>query len=273
MIVSYRRYRGGYRRNYYSGYDRARQHISEAEKLTRDLGGMDQEVKRYFFGLSPYELEFILDDYGQKYGRSAQRYAERTVDSWRSGAVKMGGMVASRLFDFLPPRMPLKVKYEIVEGLWRHVGPSSYKKFWVGPDAGPSDVADIVRRHVEITIDSYNIPDDIEQKFSWLASGDSDAKQVLLNYFREIDKKLVVEASGARLSVLIDHLNAQSRDISARAVETFTVGKHVVEIEVNRNARGVSDMAPRPPPVSPSIAVWVVLAVILFFVIVAVSHG
>jgi hypothetical protein len=86
---------------------------------------MDQGVKAYFFSLSPVELTAVLDDYQRAYGSEAREYAAKTIPKWRSGRVQMSGMVAERLFNLLPPRMPLGVKYKLVEGLWHHVGPSS----------------------------------------------------------------------------------------------------------------------------------------------------
>ena len=52
----------------------------------------------------------------------AREYAANTIPKWRTGRVQMGGMIAERLFNLLPPRMPLAVKYKLVEGLWHHVG-------------------------------------------------------------------------------------------------------------------------------------------------------
>src|SRR5215469_5747346 len=110
--MSRSRYRGrstGYRRSRSYGRERALEHIAAAKRLTAELGGMDQGVKAYFFSLSPVELSSILNEYQGKYGRSAREYAEQTIPKWRSGRVQMSGMVAERLFNLLPSRMPLPV--------------------------------------------------------------------------------------------------------------------------------------------------------------------
>ena len=113
------------------------------ERITAQLGGMDQAVKAYFFSLSPVELTAILDDYQRAYGSKASEYATDTIPKWRTGRVQMSGMVAERLFNLLPPRMPLGVKYKLVEGLWHHVGPSSKHRIRVGADANVAEVIEL----------------------------------------------------------------------------------------------------------------------------------
>jgi hypothetical protein len=124
-----------YRSGRSAGIERALQHIREAEELTRELGGTDKDVKEYFFRLSHRELGKVLELYGQRHGDKARLYAEETIPRWRSGSVKMAGQTAARLFDLLPPLMPLSDKYRLAENLWRHVGPSSKRRLRVGLDA------------------------------------------------------------------------------------------------------------------------------------------
>jgi hypothetical protein len=94
--VARRGYRYGPRRGY--GYSRhslgseyARRHIEQARQLSEELGGSDEDVKKYFFRLPSQELRPILDAYEQRYGRVAREYAERTLPRWRSREVTMSG--------------------------------------------------------------------------------------------------------------------------------------------------------------------------------------
>ena len=124
--MPYRRYH--YRGRHRGGRDRALQHIAEAREFSREVGGADEDVKKYFFSLPSNQLRPILDEYEKKYGRKAREYAEEVgLSGWRSGRVTMSGMVKKRLFNLLPPRMPLLAKYSLVENLWNHYGPRSKK--------------------------------------------------------------------------------------------------------------------------------------------------
>src|SRR5712671_1720746 len=110
------------RSRYDAGRARALRHIEEARIFSREIGGFDEDVKKYFFSLSPAQLRPVLDEYEAKYGRDARRWAEKARPKWRSGRTKMGGTTAKRLFGLLPPRMPLPEKFSLVENLWEHFG-------------------------------------------------------------------------------------------------------------------------------------------------------
>ena len=76
-----------YARHRRPGYERALEHIREAEELSRELGGTDEDVKSYFFSLSGAELRSVLDAYERANGSLAREYAEETMSKWRSGRV------------------------------------------------------------------------------------------------------------------------------------------------------------------------------------------
>ncbi|MES0039644.1 hypothetical protein NKJ74_31180 [Mesorhizobium sp. M0046] len=170
------------------GRERALQHIEDARRLSFELGGTDEDVKRYFFSLSSSELSKILAEYGRQYGAQAQDYASNTMYKWRTGQTKMSGTVAERLFNLLPPRMPLSEKYKLTEGLWKHFGPSSKRVMRVGHDADLEQVILMARQHIEEVVTHYQIPEQIERRFNWLSSGDVGVKQELLNHVRSMER-------------------------------------------------------------------------------------
>ena len=155
-----RRYRsGGYsRRKLDYGRSRALEHIEAADQLSRELGGTDKDVKSYFFALPPSEMASLLDEYEQRYGKSAREYATNTLSNWQSGRVQMSGLVAERLFNMLPPRMPLAEKYKLTERLWEHFGPRSKKRLRVGPDSDHEAAVEAVRHHFDQVVTQYKIP-------------------------------------------------------------------------------------------------------------------
>jgi hypothetical protein len=234
--VSRNRYRSGSRGYYRSGSygrERALEHIADAKRLTGELGGMDQEVKAYFFSLPPPELSAVLDEYEQAYGSSARQYAAYAIPKWRAGRVQMGGVVAERLFNLLPTRMPLAVKYKLVEGLWRHVGPSSTYRLPVGPDVDVAQVVEFARSKITEFAVEYKIPADLERRFDWLAAGDVTVKQMLLSHIQEIEKAVAVEAVRAQLPVMLEHLRSAGSH-TGRLAQIIHVGKHELEIVLDK---------------------------------------
>lgn len=237
----YRRARGTYGRRYRgeAGRERAERHIREARELTAELGGTDQDVKEYFFGLSPQELAPVLDEYGRRHGASAREYAELTIPKWKSGQVHMSGMVASRLFRLLPPRMPLEAKYQLVKNLWTHVGPSSNKRMRIGPDATRGDVLAVVSRYMADVAVHYMVPDELERRFAWLTSNDVHLRQQILNRLQDEERELVVQAIKQQFPIMQRHGFGQGSDYTQRLAQTVRVGKHTLELAFDDSLEGV----------------------------------
>ncbi|PIO90932.1 MAG: hypothetical protein COZ20_06815 [Gallionellales bacterium CG_4_10_14_3_um_filter_54_96] len=262
--------RSGYRRGRYQspdkrsiGYERALEHIREAEALSRELGGTDQDVKQYFFSLSPVQLSEILDEYEREFGRSIREYAEKTLPSWRNGRVHMSGMVAERLFNLLPPTMPLEAKFRLTESLWKHVGASSNKKYYVGHDVNIEEISQRVKEHLEEVVTHYQIPSSMEARFNWLSQGDVGVKQQLLNHFRQLEKQLLSDALRCQLPVLLNHLNSEKGNLTTHAAQVLKVGKHEVQVIVNERISGVSESAPARPSESSDYGwIWWVAGII-----------
>ena len=245
--MSYPNYKGA--RGYYpcdSGHEQARRHIREAEEFTRELGGSDKDVKRYFFSLSSEQLGDIFEVYGKKYGWKPREYAEETIDKWRSGQVQMSGLVAKRLFNLLPPRMPLTEKYKLTEKLWHHVGPGSRKVLKIGLDTRVDDVVMAVRHHIEQVVTYYTIPETLEKRFEWLSAGDVQVKQELLNYLRQREKELVVDGVREQLPVMLKHLHMDEGGYTHRMAHILKVGKHEIELLLDKDASGVRLEDPAP---------------------------
>jgi Putative peptidoglycan binding domain len=230
------RYRG--RRYYRSvGSERALAHIEAARRLSIELGGSDEDVKQYFFNLKPAQLEPVLVEYGVKFGSAAREYAESTISKWRSRRVQMSGEVASRLFALLPPRMPLESKYKLIEDLWKHVGPSSRKTIIVQADTPISLIIERAAENIREVITNYRIPNELAKRFEWLSSGDSLVKQDLLSYFQTMEKEFAVRALNVQLPVLVEHLRSPRGLYTRRLAQIATVGKHEVEIILEREGR------------------------------------
>ena len=199
--------------------------------------------------MPPNELRQILKQYEQKYGHNAREYAEQTLPKWRSENVTMSGVVASRLFNLLPPCMPLSAKYSLVENLWRHYGPSSKKSLLIGIDADLDTIVETIRRYIEQVVVNYKLPENLEWRFDWLSAGDVQIKQQLLNHFRGLEKSLVIEGAKLQIPVMLEHLRNDLGWQTHHLAQVLTIGKHQLELLVDRRASGVK-LAETAPSVS-----------------------
>lgn len=233
-----------YRRRGSYGLERAKQHIREAEELSRELGGTDEDVKNYFFSLNGNQLKEIFDKYEKDFGASPREYAQKTYPRWKSGRTHMSGLVATRLFNLLPPFMPLQQKFQLTESLWSHIGPSSSKIYGIGMNADLDELRQIIEKHLEGVVIHYKIPDSLEKRFSWLCQGDVNIKQQLLNHFRQQEKKLLSEVLETKLPILIRNIQGAAGELAVHTKQTLNVGKHEVQIIISDNNNGITERSP-----------------------------
>jgi hypothetical protein len=247
----YRRRR--YRR--YSSWDYARRHMSEAAQLSKDVGGTDEDVKRYFFGLSGPQLRPVLRAYEREHGKSARQYAEKTISNWRSGATQMSGAVATRLYKLLPKFMPLEQKYALVESLWTKYAPRSEYSVSFGRNADVRAITETVRNHVNATVNDHTVPDNLKHRFVWLADGDSILMEQLLNYFLERDKKDAVAVQHAVVSMILPQL--QNGDALTDFKREVKIGGHVVHVFFDPRTKEVKLSHGSPCYISPPDYSWI----------------
>ena len=227
-----------------AGHQKASEHIRAANELSAELGGTDQDVKEYFFHLPQVKINQILDKYGQQYGAKARKYAEKALPDWKSGETHMSGMVAERLFNLIPPIMPIEDKLKLVESLWNHVEPSSIQDYYIGTDADINLVSRSIQEYLENTVTHHQIPNSLEKRFDWLAQGDVGLKQQLLNLFRQKEKQLLAHAIRTHLPVLKRHLISEKGKLTTHMEQTFEIGKHKIRVEMNNQFSGISEIRP-----------------------------
>jgi len=221
-----------------SGKERAKRHIEEARQLSELLGGTDVDVKEYFFNLSEGELNSVLDEYEEKYGAVKREYAEEALPYWRRGRRKMSGMVAERLFNLLPPRMPLQIKYEMVQTLWKKYSPRSDDAFVVGPDCSPASVVEAIERQLLDNITHYKIPKAMENRFIWLSSGDVGKHQTLLNHALNVERKVITDDARTRTQIILKHFTQQGQWTES-IKQRYVIGNHEVELFFDPRASGI----------------------------------
>jgi hypothetical protein len=165
--------------------------------------------------------------------------------------------------------MPLEAKYTLAANLWNHVGPSSKKRLRIGLDADMEQAISAVTNHIESVVIAYKIPENLERRFQWLSSGDMGVKQQLLNYLRQMERSLVIEGARAQLPVMLEHLRADSAGYTTRLAQILKVGKHELELLLDRNSTGVilEEATPirtyNPTQQRNTLVVWLIIAAVI----------
>lgn len=249
------------------GLEMARRHIAEAREFSDEIGGNDTDVKKYLFSLPFKSLELIFVQYGKQYGIVAENYARESFNQWKNGTKKMSGLIAKRLFNLVPPLMPLEKKYELAENIWRHFGPKSAHAFTIGPDADIDSLASLVSSQIDNTVTSYNIPTNIKARFNWLAAGDISKEEILLNYLREKQKKLVIDIIKFDVVNLKTQLNNNlNKNNVKKLTKEFNIYNHSIKISIDPSIKEsiLDDNETVTPKNSPNWYIIFIIVAILF---------
>lgn len=205
-------------------------HIEEARALSERLGGMDKEVKDFFFNLSPDRLSDVLDRYGRKFGEDKRAYAEETFPLWKSGQRKMSGLVAGRLFDLLPPIMPMDLKLRIVEGLFERAGKARTDHVLVPMNADPKEIVQFVDEKCFGYLSDVGIDKSVKRQFDWLSGEDAEVAEQLFKHVTQVNFKMKKAASAAMIGQL-DQDRTDHGDTIREVVSTISLRQHDVHIK------------------------------------------
>jgi hypothetical protein len=229
------RYKKNTNRNYKRINHYAKKHIAEAERLSSELGGVDKDVKNWFFARSEEELTYILEDYKGRYGAKAYDYALVTIPKWKSGRTKMSGVVAERLFNILPEHMPLESKYSLVDSLWKHAGPQKKILIEIGSEADIEKVISIIKEEVMSLSTIWEIPNSLNKRFKWLGRNDTTTYQNLLSYILDKERQLAVSILEKQIPIIQYNFKSNWREVSQSINYVIEVGKQSVELQIIKN--------------------------------------
>ena len=183
----YKRYR-----RYDSDISEALRHIQEAEEFNIRTYGADRIIKNYFFNMSPELREKVFREYGRIYGPERLDYARDTYEKWKTGQVKMSGMVAKRIFDLMPRYLTPEQRMSVVEYIWRKLRRHDSVYFRFSPVVTASDLQRKLQGYLEEHVKTREVPEDLKKEFSWLSSEDTAVYEKLLNRFLDLDRQRIL---------------------------------------------------------------------------------
>lgn len=104
-----REYRGKKRKSSWS------RRVSRFSELKWTLGDAVIDIRSAFFTLGESQTMWLLAEYGERYGESAERYARQTLPKWKSGDVDLSGQTMERLVELVPPFLSASQRFALLE--------------------------------------------------------------------------------------------------------------------------------------------------------------
>jgi hypothetical protein len=181
--------------------------------MSSSIGGIDDDVKQIFLNLPPEKLGLVFSLYGQRYGGGAQSYAQTTYYAWRSGRVRMSGMVAGRLLNLVPSVLDPAQRFELV----KKVRSAHLRKERMCISCHPTNwrhkLAPVIAQFIAAS-QNVQIPRYVLDRVCWLADGDATAAQRLLAAAEQEEAAVrlrFLEAEFKRIDLMLQNIKATKR--------------------------------------------------------------
>lgn len=166
-------------------------HLSKRAQLSAVMGGFDRDVLEQFYSLTPDQLDRLFNIYSEIYGQGPAEYACKTFSNWRSGVTRPSAQTINRLLDNLPHVLNFDGKCDLLGKLReRHRKPESHS-IKVTADDWRDEVVPLVRTIIAKAYNA-NLPEAVERRLTWLASGDMQAARALLSHSQALEGAVAV---------------------------------------------------------------------------------
>lgn len=148
------------------------------------------DLKNLFFKLDESHLNKLLNNYKEKYGDKAYRYALATYPKWKNGYRKMSDQTLLRLVETLPYFIEYNERIKLLEKLFNYFSEKIPKKQIIVP-ATFETYNSVLNDIKEKLINKYSVyykPTDFQQEIldlaSWLSLDDMiTVKKILSQYY------------------------------------------------------------------------------------------
>ena len=161
------------------------------ELLSEALGGFDKDILEKFYALKPDELARLFNIYAGEYGDGPGAYARKTYEGWKLGWVRPSAQTINRLLDSLPLVLNFDGKCDLLRKLRERHRKPEYYKLKVKIDDWKDHVVPLARTVIQKAYRA-NLPAAVEQRLTWLSSGDMETARALVSHATALEGAVAV---------------------------------------------------------------------------------
>ena len=176
-------------------------HRSERARVSAMVGGFDKDVLDKFYSLTPDQLARLFNIYSDEYGNGPAAYARKTFPEWKSGFKRPSAQTINRLLDSLPQVLNFDGKCELLRKLRERHRKPEYHSIKVKADDWKEQVVPLVKAIITKAY-TANLPEVVERRLTWLASGDMQAARAILSHSQAIEGAVAVQLLQDEMSAL-----------------------------------------------------------------------
>ena len=158
----------------------------------------ESELVQVLLTLDDEKLDELLQLYKAEFGSGAARYARKTHKKWKAGKVRPNSQTYERFLVHLPKVMSYDLRCEFLRRLMLEYSAKNEFQLKVYTDSWEKPLEPLVTSMIESAY-AAQLPERVEKKLKWLASGEMLAAQ-------EILKRSQVEESKIAVSMLAEEV-------------------------------------------------------------------
>lgn len=161
------------------------------ERLSAALGGFDKDILERFYALTPDQLTHLFNLYSDSYGDGPAAYARKTYAGWKYGEVRPSAQTINRLLDSLPLVLDFDGKCELLRKLRERHRKPEHHSLKVKADDWKEHVVPLVKSVIQKSYRA-NLPEAVERRLTWLASGDMQTARAILAHSQVLEGAVAV---------------------------------------------------------------------------------
>lgn len=243
LVIMPRRYRtyGRRRSSRRTGAQWAAYHLGQRDRISHELGGVDQDVLNVFFNLDDRPLAALIALYRRRYGDSAASYARATIPKWKAGTVRCSGQTVERLIATLPEVIDFTTKCDLLQRMRERTRTVDRVQLTVSP----SNWRARLTPHLESAISrpyTAQLPVAVERRLTWLASEDGQLASRLLAEIEAAESATTIAFVERELGVLGKMLS----ELDGRAVVKHVITLPYAQITLQVKGQRKMDSSDRP---------------------------
>lgn len=149
------------------------------------------ELVSVLLDLNDDALRELLDLYKKEFGAGPARYARRTLQKWRAGAVRPATQTFERFLVHLPKVMSYDMKCDVLRHFMEEYAAKDHVELEIYTDEWEEKLEPMVRQIVSRAF-SAELPVEVERQLKWLGDGDMQAAKEILRRSQAEEGRIMV---------------------------------------------------------------------------------
>lgn len=178
---------------------------SKYATLANLFGDALKEIRKSFLDLDEEALDELLSDYGAIHGESAEKYARKTYQSWKSGSTALSGQTMERLVELVPPYLSPEQRFSLLKLVLKRHKPSvpttTIKINVKEPGFGFGELTKRLDSMSHTNVLAH-LPDSVMKAASWLYDDDITAARAMVADAEKLENDLIRSSAAKEIELL-----------------------------------------------------------------------